>query len=212
MFGRPFVVTGFFSKIGALRVASGLWEKALERGKGDEMKSRWIVCSVLVLFTCGWAFGQQSAPKSGESHKYQTIFTLSGAGGGFTVGLFAGLAAFDDAINSDRKVWTTAALSAVGGAFAGYFLGRALDKRHKRTNVTWTPNELDRSLTRSQWPARRPNEVWSIGKAEDVRILQGSRLAIGLGSITQTNPSPSSLDSNYLYLVSAIRRMEAVAD
>jgi len=33
-------------------------------------------------------------------------------GGGFVMGLIAGLAVFDDATNSDRKVWTTALLSA----------------------------------------------------------------------------------------------------
>jgi hypothetical protein len=172
---------------------------------------RRIVCSVVALFTCGWAFGQQPAPKSGESHKYRTIFTLAGGGGGFAVGAFAGLAAFDDAINSDRKVWTTAALSAVGGAVGGYFLGRALDKRHKKIHGTWKPNELDRSLARSQWPALCANEARNTGQAEDLRILQGSRQAIGSGSIHQTNPSASCLDHNYLYLVSSIRRMEAVA-
>jgi hypothetical protein len=95
------------------------------------MKNRLIACSMLALLACSRAFGQQPAPRSGESHKYRTILTLAGGGGGFAVGLVAGLAAFDDAINSDRKVWTTAALSAVGGAVGGYFLGRPLDKRQR---------------------------------------------------------------------------------
>ena len=73
--------------------------------------------------------------KTGESHKYRTIFTLAGAGGGFTVGVFAGLAKFDDAINSDRKVWTTAIVGAGGGAVGGYFLGRILDKRRDRADL-----------------------------------------------------------------------------
>jgi len=38
-----------------------------------------------------------------ESHKYRTIFTLA-VGKWLRVGLVAGLAAFDDATNSDRKV------------------------------------------------------------------------------------------------------------
>jgi hypothetical protein len=176
------------------------------------MKIRWIVCSVVPLFPCSWAFGQQPAPRSPESHKYRTIFTLAGGGGGFAVGVFAGLAAFDDAINSDRKVWTTAILSAAGGAVGGYFLGRALDKRHKKTNVTWRPDDLQRSLIPSQWPALRADEVRNAGQSADLPTLQSSRQAIRSGSINQTNASISSLDINSLYLVSAIRRMEAVAD
>jgi hypothetical protein len=92
------------------------------------MRTRLIVWSMLPFFVCGWAFAQQATPKSGESHKYRTILTLAGGGGGFALGLVGGLAAFDDATSSDRKVWATAVISAVGGAVGGYFLGRALDK------------------------------------------------------------------------------------
>jgi len=114
------------------------------------MTKRWILCVLLVGVTSTSAFGQQSSPLSGESHKYRTILTLAGGGGGFAVGLFAGLAAFDDATNSDRKVWTTAILAGVGGALWGYFLGRALDRRSKAANVTWKSDAFEQSLgTRS---------------------------------------------------------------
>jgi hypothetical protein len=118
---------------------------------------------MLALFACGWAFGQQTAPQSGESHNYRTLFTLAGGGGGFTVGLVAGLAAFDDATNSDRKVWTTAALSAVGGAVGGYFLGRALDKRQKKPKVTWRSAEHERASTPALGPTLwgdDPSGIW----------------------------------------------------
>ena len=95
------------------------------------MTKGWILCILLVGVTGNSAFGQQSPPPRGKSHKYRAIFTLAGGGGGFALGLFAGLAVFDDATNSDRKVWTTAILAGVGGALGGYFLGRALDKRGK---------------------------------------------------------------------------------
>ena len=109
------------------------------------MKSRLIFSSMLALFTCQWALGQQSGvSKVVESHRYRTILTIAGGGGGFAVGTFVGLAAFDDATNSDGKVWTTAALSGVGGAVAGYFIGRALDKRPKKTTVTQMREELER--------------------------------------------------------------------
>lgn len=120
------------------------------------MKNWLIACSILaLLFNGDWALGQQSAPTGGDSHKYRTIFTVAGGGGGFALGVVGGLAAFDDARNSDRKVWTTAVFSTVGGAVGGYFLGRAFDKRTKKTKVAWVPEEIKRSLIRSQWSALR---------------------------------------------------------
>ena len=102
------------------------------------MKNRIIASALFVLIAHNPVYSQTAAPK--ESHKYRTIFTLSGAGGGFALGVFAGLSAFDDSVNSDRKVWTTALLSAAGGAVGGYFIGRAVDKRQmKRSSIEPPP-------------------------------------------------------------------------
>ena len=106
--------------------------------------------TILALVNAGSAYGQQNAPPA-ESHKNRIVFAVAGAGGGFTLGLLAGLTAFDDSINSDRKVWTTALLSAAGGAVGGYFLGRTLDKRKSKTNITFVPNGVNVSLARYQW-------------------------------------------------------------
>jgi hypothetical protein len=46
------------------------------------------------------------------------------AGAGFAAGTYIGLSAFDDSINSDKKVWTTVALFSVGGGIAGWLIGR----------------------------------------------------------------------------------------
>jgi hypothetical protein len=173
------------------------------------MTSRLIASTMLGLFACGWTFGQQPGPQSGDSHKYRTIFTLAGGGGGFAVGLVAGLAAFDDATNSDRKVWTTAALSAAGGAVGGYFLGRALDKRQKKPKVTWMPAEFERSWIRSQWSDRRANE--SSGSWPRARLansvddfLTGRQVGMD-----QANRHVTPYwDLSYLYLVSHLRRIE----
>jgi hypothetical protein len=175
------------------------------------MTKRWILYILLVGVTSTSAFGQQSSPPSGESHKYRTILTLAGGGGGFAVGLFTGLAVFDDATNSDRKVWTTAILAGVGGAIGGYFLGRALDRRSKTANVTGKSDAFEQSLVRDQWPTPWMDETLKARQRLDRNSLPVSHLAAN-GSVNQAIDSAPSLDTNYLYLISALRRMQMAAD
>lgn len=52
------------------------------------------------------------------------LWTSIGAGAGFGLGVYFGLRAFDDAINSDRKVWTAAIAGAAAGGVLGYFVSR----------------------------------------------------------------------------------------
>jgi hypothetical protein len=61
---------------------------------------------------------------SSSSTTKKVVWTVVGAGAGFAAGVFLGLAKFDDAINSDRKVWTTAIVCAAAGGVAGAFVGR----------------------------------------------------------------------------------------
>jgi hypothetical protein len=74
-------------------------------------------------------------------HRTEVIWTISGGSVGFGVGLWAGLTAFDDAVDSDRKVWTTAIVGAGVGAVAGYLIGRA---RTARSRAVRSTNEMDR--------------------------------------------------------------------
>ena len=165
------------------------------------MKDRLVIITALVLFTWSNTFAQ-STPKKEESHKYRTILTLAGGGGAFALGVFVGLNAFDDAVNSDRKLWTTALISAAGGAVGGYFLGRALDKRKKKTDVTHAAEEFYRALTDSQ----RPSGTW--GLVADTR--QKASQPISLLSSLQGPPidtAGSSCDLSRLYLRAALEKI-----
>jgi len=62
--------------------------------------------------------------KSSSSTTKKVLWTVVGAGAGFAAGVFLGLNKFDDAIDSDRKVWTTAIVGAAAGGVAGALIGR----------------------------------------------------------------------------------------
>lgn len=66
------------------------------------------------------ALAQQPPSNGGRT----ALWTSVGAGAGFGIGLWAGLTAFDDAIDSDRKVWTSAIVGAAVGGTLAYVLTR----------------------------------------------------------------------------------------
>ncbi len=93
------------------------------------------------------AGSSKSAPASGTK---RALWTAVGVGAGFAAGLFIGLNAFDDAVNSDRKVWTSALVGAAAGGLAGNLNGKATKRaapvradfaplRARDVNVSWTP-------------------------------------------------------------------------
>ena len=115
------------------------------------VKSRQLgVYILLMVVVSSCALGQATTQKKGESTRYRKIGTFAGLGGGFVLGTFVGLDVFDDAINSEQKVFITAFASAAAGALVGYFLGRAIDKRQSQVTWMWVPDELDRSLMRAR--------------------------------------------------------------
>ncbi len=128
----------------------------------------------MLVFAAEASFAQQTAPQGAESHKYRTILAIAGSGGGFALGVFGGIAAFDDATYASRKVWTTALVSAAGGAVGGYFLGRFLDKRKKDQDVAmalpWTPDVWNRNLIRNPWSDVQQLEPHRFPASPDVGI------------------------------------------
>lgn len=75
------------------------------------------------------------------SNGKRIAWTLVGAAGGFAAGLFIGLNQFDDAINSDRKVWTAALVGAAAGGIAGNILSRNVGPAYPGVG---TPRAADR--------------------------------------------------------------------
>ena len=75
----------------------------------------------IALLTAGALPVHAQTRSSGKT----ALWTIVGAGAGYGLGLFLGLNAFDDAINSDRKVWTSALVGAAAGGTAGYLIGRS---------------------------------------------------------------------------------------
>jgi uncharacterized protein YcfJ len=97
-----------------------------------------------------------SAAKAGSTGK-RVAWTVIGAAAGFGAGLFLGLNQFDDAIDSDRKVWTSALVGAAAGGVAGNLLSRNVGRA---AGVTASPSVRRRTETVNvSWAAaigRRP--------------------------------------------------------
>jgi hypothetical protein len=86
------------------------------------------------------------AAKSSSTTK-RVIWTVVGAGAGFAAGVFIGLSKFDDALYSDRKVWTSAIVGAAAGGVAGALLSRNTGRS--------VP------ITRAVRPEPTPNVSWA---------------------------------------------------
>jgi len=92
---------------------------------------------------------EQSAAVPGSGSGKRIAWTIVGAAAGFGAGLFLGLNQFDDAINSDRKVWTTALVGAAAGGIAGGLLSRSVGRAPRVTAAPGLPRQSE--LPRVSW-------------------------------------------------------------
>jgi hypothetical protein len=95
--------------------------------------------------------GREQAPAGKSSIGKRIAWTVAGAGAGFAAGVFLGLNQFDDAVNSDRKVWTSALVGAGIGGVTAALLTRNLGKAPKPSAALAMPRRE---------PARRVNVSW----------------------------------------------------
>ena len=120
------------------------------------------ICSFVLIgiLAAAPAFADTREPaRESSSTTKRVVWTVIGAGAGFTAGLFIGLNKFDDALYSDRKVWTSAIVGAAGGAVAGALLSRPkhqpsttkVIRPAERLDVSW-----DEAIGRAPQAAPRP--------------------------------------------------------
>lgn len=94
------------------------------------MIARALALLLVLVCATSTAYAQQARPPAAGS-KGRVLGTVIGAAAGFGAGLLIGLAAYDDAVNGERKIWTLAAVTTAAGAGAGYAIGAGLTRRAK---------------------------------------------------------------------------------
>jgi len=100
---------------------------------------RHLRLAIVLLVWSTLSSSAQAQPAPSLSSR-TALWTSVGAGAGFGIGLFAGLTAFDDAINSDRKVWTSAIVGAAAAGTLAYLLTRR--RRHPSPSRVFTTPPL----------------------------------------------------------------------
>ena len=121
---------------------------------------RKVFCSsLIVLLLChapvaADTAGRPPAPSTkASSSTKRVVWTLVGIGAGFGAGLLIGLHAFDDSINSDQKVWTSALVGAAAGGLAGGLLSRNVG-RGPQVKTTGSIGPIA-ELPLAPWPSAR---------------------------------------------------------
>ena len=116
-----------------------------QRAKGGSiMKKKLTVLVLLILIAALMPDGSHAADEIQPKKKGRMWLIPVLAGAGFAAGMLVGLSAFDGSINAEKKIWNTAAISAVGGGIAGWLIGRPKARK-----------ELDYGLPSQKFEIRR---------------------------------------------------------
>jgi hypothetical protein len=129
-----------------------------------------VFLSVLILLQLSLAADGrdgQSTPRKSSTSK-RVLWTIVGAGAGFAAGVFIGLNKFDDAIDSDRKVWTTAIVGGIGGGVAGALLSRPRRPAPSVTSGGFRPQDTHDRRRDATPGSLLPGQLFSSGARQRV--------------------------------------------
>jgi hypothetical protein len=147
-----------------------------------------------VVLTCAGCMAVSSIAhaenRSPQTPRATVTWTIGGTGAGFGVGLWAGLSAFDDAINSERKVWTTAVVGAAAGAVGGYLIGRA---RARNSEPSAPRSDAGFSIVESRRSPGRGDVLPTVRSIRELKAL--SSLARGLAWSAAAVARPTLADT-----------------
>lgn len=110
-----------------------------------------VLMALLAAVPAAADSGREQAPAGKSNTGKRIAWTIVGAAAGFGAGLFLGLNQFDDAVNSDRKVWTSALVGAGIGGVTAALLTRNVGKEPKPSTAFAIPRPE---------PSRRVNVSW----------------------------------------------------
>jgi hypothetical protein len=95
----------------------------------------------------------QNPPKSSSRSGKRVMWTIIGAAAGFGAGVYFGLNQFDDAVNSDRKVWISALAGAAAGGVTANLLSRNVGPGRGLTPPNQNPAGGVRPQPETSWNA-----------------------------------------------------------
>ena len=147
---------------------------------------RTIVISVLLLALVGPLASADEQQK--HSHKWATIMSVVGVGGGLLLGEAVGLGAYDDAINSDQKATAAATAGAVTGGVLGFFLGMHMDNNRNVHEARLMPEIRWRSVAPELNLFQNSSRSGLMSDADPIELL-----ARASAPLTVSNPIGNSV-------------------
>ncbi|MBA2259829.1 MAG: hypothetical protein H0W18_13110 [Acidobacteria bacterium] len=134
-----------------------------------------VVLGVLLAFAPAAVEAQGpvgGSPVRKSSTAKRVTWTVIGAAAGFGLGAWFGLHKFDDAINSDRKVWTSALLGAAAGGVAGGLLSRNIGPKVTPNSQLPTPKGQFVPLQQIELGAESLNDRALLARIRAVNLLR----------------------------------------
>jgi hypothetical protein len=133
-----------------------------------------VSLALLFVFLTG-AVAHADDGSAQPQRSFKPVWTVVGAGAGFGLGVWAGLTKFDDAINSDRKVWTTAIVSAAAGSVLGFLIDRHRARRPTPAAAPPTAAKLPESWRQSVYGSSTAPATLALPPVGTIVGLQASR-------------------------------------